>query len=513
MPSANQLNGSGVNRAQGIQHRGPLLQSSILGTLLAKSIGMFNLNIRGKRTSKCVQVEHAEAVVPSRRPGRPLKRAFELAMKRKRREILTAGTTGMQAHESHQLSKLEQLPEEILEQVFLHCLEINLPRSSLIFGHGLAQNRIYRSVLLLAFFNDDDREQPVPKNLFEPAPYRVLNIEEKLRLQADLMTCKWFSLDLVKTVMPELSYVAMIHACPLEDKTEDRCITTIQKVILQGDDPRTLKHEDQEALARYFMATEDGEYLPRIVCAYRGSRYYQSFSIAQYGTDRGIFNVRVIPDRFLDISAWTQEKIEMLRLLRHGWRFVHSDVQLTISVNALFAGLKRAIIESNTTALKVLLELHYAVYVQGTSTDDNFDVGWRRKTQGFRYPLPIGMYHMATRQGRNSSKLFRMLFRSDTTSLKKHHNDRIVTKWALVESTKGDHFAQFLLEFMAGFGRFQGEVITFFNGKGSPEQASTRAILREIHGHDSPFKTWTEELGYLDQRRNWPMRAEGYART
>ena len=470
---------------------------------------MFKLDIRGKRASKCLQVEYAEAVVPSRSPGRPLMRAFRLAT---RRDTLTAGTTGMRARESHQLSKLEQLPQEILEQVFLHCLEISLPRSSLIFGHGLAQNRIYRSLLLLAFF-DDDGEQPVPEKLFEPAPYRVLNIEEKLRLQAELMTCRWFSLELLKSVMPELSYVAMIHACPLEDATDNRCISTVQEGILQGDDRRTPKYEDQEALARHFMATEDGEYLLRIVCTYHGPRFYRSFSIAGHGTDRGIFNVRVIPDRFLDTPAWTQEKIEMLRLLRHGWRFVQSDVQLTISVNALFAGLKRAIIESNMTALKVLLELHYSVYVQGTSTDDNFDVGWRRKNQSFRYPLPIGMYHMATRQGRSSSKLFKMLFRSDVTSLKKHHNDRIVTKWALAESAKGDHFALFLLEFMAGFGRFQGEVITFFNGKGGPDQASTRVILREIHGHGFPSKTWTEELGYLDQRRNWPMRAEGYART
>jgi len=55
------------------------------------------------------------------------------------------------------MSHLEKLPTELLETVFLYCLNINLPRSSPIIGAKLSSKLIYTRTLLSAFGPTWDR--------------------------------------------------------------------------------------------------------------------------------------------------------------------------------------------------------------------------------------------------------------------------------------------------------------------------------------------------------------------
>ena len=44
----------------------------------------------------------------------------------------------------HALSRLEQLPQELLESIFLECLNVSLPRASQSIGSMLSSDQIYR---------------------------------------------------------------------------------------------------------------------------------------------------------------------------------------------------------------------------------------------------------------------------------------------------------------------------------------------------------------------------------
>ena len=49
------------------------------------------------------------------------------------------------------MSQLEKLPAELLEQVYLHAMNINLPRASPIIGAKLSSDSIYHKTVMAAF--------------------------------------------------------------------------------------------------------------------------------------------------------------------------------------------------------------------------------------------------------------------------------------------------------------------------------------------------------------------------
>ena len=54
------------------------------------------------------------------------------------------------------LSNLESLPVELIEKIFLYSLNTNLPRASPHLAAALSSEQIYRLLILLAFFNNDE---------------------------------------------------------------------------------------------------------------------------------------------------------------------------------------------------------------------------------------------------------------------------------------------------------------------------------------------------------------------
>ncbi|KAJ6150323.1 hypothetical protein N7471_001522 [Penicillium samsonianum] len=57
-------------------------------------------------------------------------------------------------HTPRRISLLEALPVEIIEQIFLHSLNLNFPRASPFLSRALSGEHIYRALILLAFWND-----------------------------------------------------------------------------------------------------------------------------------------------------------------------------------------------------------------------------------------------------------------------------------------------------------------------------------------------------------------------
>jgi hypothetical protein len=49
------------------------------------------------------------------------------------------------------MSPLERLPTELLVEVFLYCMNLNLPRSSPVIGGKLSSESVYTRTILAAF--------------------------------------------------------------------------------------------------------------------------------------------------------------------------------------------------------------------------------------------------------------------------------------------------------------------------------------------------------------------------
>ena len=59
-----------------------------------------------------------------------------------------------QKRKTTKLSILESLPVELIEKIFLYSLNVNLPRASVALTSALSSERIYRALILLAFWDD-----------------------------------------------------------------------------------------------------------------------------------------------------------------------------------------------------------------------------------------------------------------------------------------------------------------------------------------------------------------------
>jgi hypothetical protein len=49
------------------------------------------------------------------------------------------------------MSSLERLPTELLQEIFLHCMNLDLPRSSPVIGGKLSSESVYTQTILAAF--------------------------------------------------------------------------------------------------------------------------------------------------------------------------------------------------------------------------------------------------------------------------------------------------------------------------------------------------------------------------
>ncbi|KAJ5825397.1 hypothetical protein N7474_002535 [Penicillium riverlandense] len=146
------------------------------------------------------------------RPAQPSKRA-RCTLSRPDRLIKSRRTRSPSRHgreqqqqppppRHHRLSLLETLPVEILEQIFLHSLNMNFPRASPALAAAVSSERIYRVLILLAFWDDDiegvqTRPNPAINRLFLPLEYSPLRSAERARLQDAVFRCAWCTLDRV----------------------------------------------------------------------------------------------------------------------------------------------------------------------------------------------------------------------------------------------------------------------------------------------------------------------------
>ena len=398
--------------------------------------------------------------------------------------------------------RLEALPAELLLQIFCFCLEVNLVHAHPHFLDALSREAIYRTLILFAFF-DDDEDHPVETKHFLPAQYRRLNVEEKIRLQQAILKRKWCTLQRISACLQALTRLRIVQEWYAERENASPHLrgNDLDNIITDRQDVADLPDLDAlNPLRRHFFA-ELNEFdlrdnkpsanpsFPRVI------RW--SFTLAgngkirkSLGTSASVLCVRHIPGKLLRGGLWSTEKIRFLQLLRQGHRFIQSDFLLDVSPSAMFTGIANALRENNQIALVTLLELHYAAFRRDRFTIDNLKPAKQLLTAPFSFPLPAKLFHIAARESPDPSRSIATLLREGIDSVPV--DDPVLTSWALRASDDGDSIATWLLKHMEGtqdYGLGGRDSPLFINGELNPRRADG----------DYPFpdRSFTAELGYI----------------
>ncbi|THC99603.1 hypothetical protein EYZ11_000870 [Aspergillus tanneri] len=223
-------------------------------------------------------------------------------------------------------SRLELLPVEIIQLIFLHSLEFNLPRASPYISRMLSNTVIYTWLIRLAFSSANESSKHgyfTADFLPPPLDFWALSAQERRDLQSDILECGWFTLPLIRKCQREYMEQVVRHKlhdldfCPDDlpaldnigrqyDNLEgcDKGLGGIRgkgDLILRAKD-RATKKEERVALWFHY-----GALLVR-----PPKKLYDHLDIFQLPWCSVDWPPR-IPDRLLS-PPWTETKLEFLRL-------------------------------------------------------------------------------------------------------------------------------------------------------------------------------------------------------
>lgn len=116
----------------------------------------------------------------------------------------------------HPCSRLESLPVEIIQLIFLHSLEINLPRASPLLSRALSNPVLYTWLIRLVFSSANPGSRKglfTPDFLPPPLDFWGLSWQQRQRLQTSLLACRWCTLPLMRKCQREYVEHAIRRKC------------------------------------------------------------------------------------------------------------------------------------------------------------------------------------------------------------------------------------------------------------------------------------------------------------
>lgn len=414
------------------------------------------IKTRGRRKPPSDPGNGRPRTVPSGpKGGRPMlapeaKRASSQAGSNKRARLLVTEPPSPKPRK--RLSRLESLPVELIEEIFLYSLNINLPRCSHLIAAAVSSERIYRALLLLAFFDNDvarfvmsDIDQsnldepfnstdPISASkktaekevsrLMKPLAYLPLWEDERRSLQAAIVSCRWCTMERLMSVLPDLMRLTIWQrwlswAVNMPKDQQDSLQLFLahmgDRLQTKGLDPIQFENSGGPN-ARHVL------YIDPMV----------SISIRQEGNgsshetkrDLPILGVLEIPDRFLNggQEGFSETHGHFLEFLRVAGGLTHDrgpDFQkdINFSREAIQEGIHTALIEHSVGVLTTLLKL------------DEYTFRCQNNRHPLLYMLPSEHFRTAVRVARNDPSLFQLLLCASAESVPS--DDSEITQWAI----------------------------------------------------------------------------------
>ncbi|KGO69599.1 hypothetical protein PITC_000170 [Penicillium italicum] len=342
------------------------------------------------------------------------------------------------------LSLLEALPVEIIEQIFLHSLNLNFPRASPFLSRALSGEHIYRALILLAFWNDA-LEYPRSKaidRMMVPLDYVPLNLDERARLQEDVLKCRWCTVDRVREQIPTMQiltiYRRWIDAGIVMEEDEQ---AAFEKFIARKDDSVRVFHGKGGPMKE--LACMPPEFFRMAPNAMKGIHQYKLHVMPMVTTEFQCVDVGLTVNLpALDLCKFPSHLLrgrsngflpedvaflEMLRMTSCNWtpeKSTLSPSTLTkVDRKALNEGIQNAIRHQNFNAMLSLLKI------------DEFLFRYKpeNRGRGVYYTIPPEHFLAVTRTGRDKPHLnlafFEALLRASAESLPNWSPE--ITKWTV----------------------------------------------------------------------------------
>ena len=184
---------------------------------------------RSAKLNEEKECKMADGLTPVRVRGKTSKtsaQAAQLKLDRsresRRRHVLElaregpAKRTAIKQKQQRHLTPLEALPVELLDKIFFYSLNTNLPRASPSIAAAMSSERVYRILILWAFWDGPEDLQlndgahtagAIPISRIQRLmgnEYRPLSREERRCLQSVILRCRWCTPERIRSQLPDL---------------------------------------------------------------------------------------------------------------------------------------------------------------------------------------------------------------------------------------------------------------------------------------------------------------------
>ncbi|WEW61479.1 hypothetical protein PRK78_006969 [Emydomyces testavorans] len=380
---------------------------------------------------------------------------------------------------SRRSSRLESLPVELIEQIFLDCLEFNLPRASPYLAAVLSTDLIYRGLILLSFWNDpapdDHVSTTIIESTFRPFRYTPLDLAERHLLQLSVLNCRWFTKQRIMGLI-ETFFKLSLHRWISIARDAPRNRGRVPPFNFDGTVEWIIIHYDP---MYRFQDTLDQPHSRQPLLSFK-----RPDSIVKYSSQSPIA-VLAFPIRLLQGNPWTDEKVWLLAFLRKHVTITQRDPEFwakLVTEDAIREGIRSAILERNPRVLLFLIEL-----------DDSCrqaKANWPQR--GVPYTLPGEYFVMASRQEQHAIPILRLLIRAAPLSVPP--DDAELTEWTIESRDRGEVFGSWLAKYMQDLPVIikRGEEV-FREGRPDPSTCPLYGWEYETVFGAQP-KSWFDEL-------------------
>ncbi|KAF7113972.1 hypothetical protein CNMCM5793_006155 [Aspergillus hiratsukae] len=447
------------------------------------------IRVRGRRKKIPAQNpshdQAAKAIPSGPKGGRPLmsrQARLDSSQSKSNKRARLWAAAARPSKRRRTLSVLETLPVELIEKIFLYSLNVNLPRASPSLAAAVSSERIYRVLILLAFWNDSAPEAEDPDSaisrILRPLDYVPLQDDDREILQTSILRCRWCT-------MPRLL-----------NQMSDMTNLTIQRHWVNAGIEMT---EDQQESLDRFLAREDDTFT--FEGTDKDGKHYTlsitpfvSISIACEETDEQqthkILRIKHFPEKLLlgaSGQGFSDEHaiyLETIRLACGLNRSDHLETDISVPRDSLHQGIHTALVEHNTRALATLLKIDEYVFRSSATVAPGVSIP---------YSIPPDHFRTAVRVARNDPALFQTLLRASAESVPA--DDPEITEWAM---NLGDSFGAWLLDLMlrlpqqvetANANPAEGAV--FYLGRANGRIELARRYLRDVLDVDE-LPSWME---------------------
>lgn len=331
---------------------------------------------------------------------------------------------------------LEALPVEIIEQIFLNCLNLNLPRASPILATALSREHLYKVLIILAFWHDPIRDDRYPSSeaierVFAPLEYTQLPVEQRYKLQEQIFRCKWCTRERIQEQLPQMMNLTIhrhwINAGIIMEP--DQKVALDLFMTRKGDAAGTFHgHRPARKVAVYPGVPQDSHdtAYKMHIRANEVVEIYRTGNLGWRSVVWPVLGLLTFPSYLLRgrSTGFTGEDVLFLEMLRMCAYYceplacrLFSEEQVRVDREALHEGVQKAIRTQNLDALTSLLKID--------------EVRYRSSPRPTSWSIPSHHFITATKHGRDNPirniAIFEALIRASAESIPP--NAREITEW------------------------------------------------------------------------------------